>query len=628
MRLPLSILDYSRSVAGEPDIKLQNRYFEQDPTNTDRDSSGNPTPVALISRPAMRKWLTMATAPSGRCVYSQPGTFEQALFNVAGDTVYKIDQDETVSSIGTLDTSTGAVSMSATEVYLFIADGSALHYYTENDFARGVLTTTGVISANETVVIGAFTYKFVTDVTPAADGSSGSPWLILLDGTTTDNLARLLNAINNTGEAGVDYSVAMLGNTDVHASFSDATTLKVRAVMAGTDANSVATTETMANASWGGAVLAGGGATAFDTIDVPDGIGIVSVATIIGFTICVIAPTFQENGRYYFLRPGEIEIDPLDFETAERSPDPAWNAVPIGDHFWLPGWDSTEDQYPTGDGDAPFQRQEGHLFDKGVWQGTVVPIKDDVMCVGTDGTVYRIGAEPVVVSNPGISQRISDHINNLRAQSTPTPRVSLDFKNGSHSVGGISKTIDQVLEQNATYGTYSNTDVVDGVGLQATGTALTVTEPVLTAGAFAKACPDVDTGFTAVMTFSLATPGAQAQVGIDLAVPDTSEGWGFTGSWTGSSTSNLYDYGGTINDAVTISGVGEHKVAVTLSADHLAASIDGGSAVVTAAPTANAATIIGLYCIAHATGATVTAIIEKIEFFPPHADADLPGLSS
>ena len=72
-KLPLSILDYSRKVPGEPEIKLRNRYFEQDPTNTDNQA-------CLISRPGMRKWLTMATAPSGRAVYSQPGSFGEALF--------------------------------------------------------------------------------------------------------------------------------------------------------------------------------------------------------------------------------------------------------------------------------------------------------------------------------------------------------------------------------------------------------------------------------------------------------------------------------------------------------------------------------------------------------------------
>jgi hypothetical protein len=33
------------------------------------------------------------------------------------------------------------------------------------------------------------------------------------------------------------------------------------------------------------------------------------------------------------------------------------------------------------------------------------------MAVGTDGTVYRIGAEPVVVSTPGIAERLREAIN-------------------------------------------------------------------------------------------------------------------------------------------------------------------------------------------------------------------------
>jgi hypothetical protein len=63
---------------------------------------------------------------------------------------------------------------------------------------------------------------------------------------------------------------------------------------------------------------------------------------------------------------------------------------------------------------APFQRQQGRLFDKGIWEGTIVQVKDDVMAVGTDGTVYRIGAEPVVVSTPGIAERLREAINAQR----------------------------------------------------------------------------------------------------------------------------------------------------------------------------------------------------------------------
>ncbi len=154
---------------------------------------------------------------------------------------------------------------------------------------------------------------------------------------------------------------------------------------------------------------------AVNTIAVPDNDGIISVGVIIGYTICVVAQGQGKNGRFYWIEPGEVTINALNFATAERSPDPVWEVKVVGDGFWLPGSSTTEVWYPTGDGEAPFQRQRGRLFDKGIWEGTIIQVKDDVMAVGTDGTVYRIGAEPTVVSTPGIAQRIREAINAQRA---------------------------------------------------------------------------------------------------------------------------------------------------------------------------------------------------------------------
>lgn len=407
-RIKLGGSDHLRELAETPDIALKNRYFEEDPTNMNDQ-------VALLTRPGLRKWITLATSPV-RAVYSAPGAFEEALFAVGGNTVYRIDQDETVTAIGTLGSSTGAVSMAATDAHLFIADGLALYYYTINAYARGTLTAAGAIAASDVVRIGSVYYSFTSgDVdTGSPAGTSGNPWLVALGSNNTDALNNLAAAIDGTGTAGTTYSTTLQGHDDVAVSSSTATTLIVRARENGTDGNAIATTETGANISWAAATLAGGGASAFAEITVPDDNGVISVGVIIGFTICVIAQGTGQNGRFYWIRPGEITIDPLDFATAERSPDPVWEVKVVGDQFWLPGTSTNEVWYPTGDGDAPFQRQQGRLFDKGIWEGTIVQVKDDVMAVGTDGKVYQIGATPRVVSTPGISQRIREAINAQR----------------------------------------------------------------------------------------------------------------------------------------------------------------------------------------------------------------------
>jgi hypothetical protein len=158
---------------------------------------------------------------------------------------------------------------------------------------------------------------------------------------------------------------------------------------------------------WDGATLT--------NVTVPDGDGIVSVGHIAGFIICVVAQGQDKNGRFYWIEPGAIIIDPINFATAERSPDPVWQVEVVGDQFWLPGTSTNEVWYPTGDALAPFIRQQGRLFDKGIWEGTILRMKDGVYAAGTDGVVYEVMDAPRVISTPGISQRFREAINAQRA---------------------------------------------------------------------------------------------------------------------------------------------------------------------------------------------------------------------
>jgi hypothetical protein len=631
-RIKLGPTDLSRSVAGVPDIRLLNRYFEQDPTNQEDQTD-------LLTRPGVRKFLEEGDGPI-RQVYSQPGSFDGDIFFVSGDTVYRVDHtDNTATSIGTLATSTQAVSMTATDVYLFVADGDALYFYTDNDYARGTLTATA-LSAGDVIVVGSMYYQFATDVTTGSPtGLVGAPWLVKLGVNLEDSIINLSAAIKGDGSFGTQYSIVLNANTEVTVDNITATTLVARAVAPGTAGNSLATTETSSGASWGAATLANGGGSAFTEITVPDDLGIVSVGTIIGFVICVVSQGQGHNGRFYWIWPGSVTIDALDFATAERSPDPVWEVKVVGDYFWLPGESTTEIWRPSGDGDAPFIRQQGRLFDKGIWPGTIVQVKDDVMAVGTDGTVYRIDSEPVVVSTAGISQRIREAINAARTVAAPvlTPTVSLDFKNGIYSIGGVSKTLTQVCEEFADYGTYSSSDVVGGSGLLQTlssaGPVASASSPALTSAASAAVlAAGVSAGFTAVMTFSSSLTGnGLAQVLCELVAEDVSTGWGAQGIIPSpGSGAMVYDY----DVATAGSGIvtaGQHKLAFTLAGDRLAGSIDGGSVHVSSTPQSNTATRIMIQAFAQINAASsgpVSAAVESILFYPTQLDADLVGLST
>lgn len=118
--------------------------------------------------------------------------------------------------------------------------------------ASRVLTTTGVFSNGEEVVIGGNTYTLQNTLTNTAGN-------VHIGVDTQATLLNLRNAINRNGLGvpGVDYAE----DTEAHPSVtavSDATTLTVTAVVSGVTGNSIVVTTDGANASWPSGTLTGG----------------------------------------------------------------------------------------------------------------------------------------------------------------------------------------------------------------------------------------------------------------------------------------------------------------------------------------------------------------------------------
>jgi hypothetical protein len=117
--------------------------------------------------------------------------------------------------------------------------------------ATGVLTGSGVFSNNQTVTIGTVTYTMKTTLT-------GAPYEVLIGANLAASLDNLKEAINaGTGE-GTVFGTGTLANPHVVATTNTDTAQTVEAREVGTRFNTVATTETGANASWGAATLTGG----------------------------------------------------------------------------------------------------------------------------------------------------------------------------------------------------------------------------------------------------------------------------------------------------------------------------------------------------------------------------------
>lgn len=185
------------------------------------------------------------------------------------------------------------------------------------------------------------------------------------------------------------------------------TTSQITGLVDGDGAPDICATDTYLWVADGVSLQYTNGTAALAAIVVPDDIPIVSIDVFNGYVLCVQS----DSDRFYWIQPGAITIDGLDFATAERFPDKVLQVRVVGDEFWLLGEKSIEVWRATGDGDAPFQRIEGRAFNFGIFGGTGVRMKDtSVVVVADDGTVFNVAGIPVPISNPSVAERTRNAI--------------------------------------------------------------------------------------------------------------------------------------------------------------------------------------------------------------------------
>lgn len=411
VKIPVGNSDWRRALSKEPNIYVQNRYYENNPTNQQEQSS-------LLARPGLQRMLEVGEGPI-RATYSAPGTFDEALFVVSGDSLFKVETDETYQEIGNqiLEILTSFPSFAATNEFddtpalLYFCEGGTLWCWTDNGFAFNVFQAGGgPVLDGEGFSIGDVYYQWTAgDVNAGTqDGTVGAPYFLALGNGTSDAYDSMFNAINLSGDPETYSEFITVRHPTATATEHPNGYVRIRARAAGPEGNSITVTHTgPGSMSWtGGGTLIDGGEESLEEIVMPDDVGAVSVGYIASYVIVVVTQGYGMNGRFYWINPGETIIDPLDYATAERAPDPVHSVRVVGDQFWLLGTNSTEVWYPSGDPEAPFRRVQGRLFDRGVWQGTDVQIKDSVFVVDNDGNVYDIAGSPVRVSDHSVEERI------------------------------------------------------------------------------------------------------------------------------------------------------------------------------------------------------------------------------
>lgn len=215
---------------GVPRLKKLAAWLDQQSTDLDGTGTGQTFTVApasvaatgiltLTGQPLDTETVTLDTK-----VYTFQTTLTDADGNVA------IGSSASVS----LDNLIAAITLAARQVA-----------------ATGVLTLTGQPLDTETVTVGGTTYTFQTSLVDSANN-------VLIGATASDSIDNLIAAISAGAGAGTLYGTGTVENADASAAAGAGDTMDLTAKTLGPGGNSVTTTETLTNGSYGAATLEGG----------------------------------------------------------------------------------------------------------------------------------------------------------------------------------------------------------------------------------------------------------------------------------------------------------------------------------------------------------------------------------
>lgn len=146
--------------------------------------------------------------------------------------------------------------------------------------ATQTLTGTDVFSDGETITVDETVYTMKTTLT-------GEAYEVLIGASLAVSLDNLKSAINASAGEGTTYGTGTVAHPTVTATTNTDTTQVVEAIEIGTAGNSIATTETADNASWGAETLESGAEANYlvtNTFTVPTGSYVLTFAEPIFFT--------------------------------------------------------------------------------------------------------------------------------------------------------------------------------------------------------------------------------------------------------------------------------------------------------------------------------------------------------
>lgn len=113
--------------------------------------------------------------------------------------------------------------------------------------------------------------------------------------------------------------------------------------------------------------------------------------------------------KFYYLEPGATVINPLNFLSAERSPDDVISLTVLGDELWVLGQKTCEVFVSTGDAAAPFVRVAGRTYTVGCFHTDTVVLgsinnRQCVLWVTPSKEVIFAQGDTVKISNESIEE--------------------------------------------------------------------------------------------------------------------------------------------------------------------------------------------------------------------------------
>jgi hypothetical protein len=143
------------------------------------------------------------------------------------------------------------------------------------------------------------------------------------------------------------------------------------------------------------------------TIVVPDINTVPSEISSVVYLANYFILTVKDSQHFFWLAPGDVNPDALNFASAENAPDDIISAARIFDELWFFGQQTTEVWQLTGSIDAPFTPIIGRMYEKGCANRDSIAVFDNTLhWVSNEFIVYRADTSPVRISDHSVEERL------------------------------------------------------------------------------------------------------------------------------------------------------------------------------------------------------------------------------